>query len=49
MNDLEFQEHLAKMTIPELIECIAQLTESYAEHLTMLTHEILTRSMQRAN
>lgn len=48
MNDLEYQEHLATMTIPEIIEAIAQLTETYNEHLTMLTHEILIRSMQEA-
>lgn len=36
------------MTIPELIESIAKLTEAYNEHLTMLTHEILIRSMQQA-
>lgn len=48
MNDLEYQERLAQMTIPELIESIAKLTETYNEHLTMLTHEILIRSMQQA-
>lgn len=48
MSDLEQQEALAKMTIPELIESIARLTEIYNEHLTMLTHEILIRAMQEA-
>ena len=48
MNDLEYQEQLAQMTIPELIESIVKLTEIYNEHLTMLTHEILIRSMQQA-
>lgn len=48
MNDIEYQERLARMTIPEIIECIVQLTETYNEHLTMLTHEILIRSMQQA-
>lgn len=48
MGDLEQQEALAKMTIPELIESIVRLTEIYNEHLTMLTHEILIRSMQQA-
>jgi len=48
MNDLEYQESLAKMTIPELIESIVKLTETYNERLTMLTHEILIRSMQQA-
>lgn len=48
MNDLEYQEQLAQMTIPELIESIVKLTETYNEHLTMLTHEILIRSMQQA-
>lgn len=36
------------MTIPELIESIVQLTETYNEHLAILTHEILIRSMQQA-
>ena len=36
------------MTIPELIEGIVKLTETYNEHLAMLTHEILIRSMQEA-
>lgn len=48
MNDLEYQEQLAQMTIPELIESIVKLTETYNEHLTMLAHEILIRSMQQA-
>ena len=48
MGDLEQQEALAKMTIPELIESIVRLTEIYNEQLTMLTHEILIRSMQQA-
>lgn len=48
MGDLEQQEALAKMTIPELIESIVRLTEIYNEHLTMLTHVILIRSMQQA-
>lgn len=48
MGDLEQQEALAKMTIPELIESIVRLTEIYNERLTMLTHEILIRSMQQA-
>ena len=48
MGDLEQQEALAKMTIPELIESIVKLTEIYNEHLTMLTHEILIRAMQEA-
>lgn len=36
------------MTIPELIESIVQLTETYNEYLSILTHEILIRSMQQA-
>jgi len=48
MGDLEQQEALAKMTIPELIDSIVRLTEIYNEHLTMLTHEILIRAMQEA-
>lgn len=37
------------MTIPELIESITMLTEAYNENLTMLTHEILIREMQKSN
>ena len=48
MNDLEFQENLARMTVPEIIEAIVGLTETYNERLAMLTHEILIRSMQNA-
>lgn len=48
MSDLEYQEHLAKMTIPELIESIVDLTMKYNENLAALTHEILIRSMQQA-
>ena len=48
MTDLEYQEHLASMTIPEIISSIVKLTETYNEHLAMLTQEILIRSMQEA-
>lgn len=48
MTDLEYQEDLAKLTIPQLIERISRLTENYNKELTMLTHEILIRSMQQA-
>lgn len=36
------------MTVPELVESITRLTEAYNENLTMLTHEILIREMQKA-
>ena len=49
MPDLEYQERIARMTIPELIESITALTEAYNENLTMLTHEILIREMQKSN
>lgn len=48
MTDLEYQEDLAKLTIPQLIERISRLTENYNKELTMLTHEVLIRSMQQA-
>jgi hypothetical protein len=48
MNDLEYQEHISQMTIPELIGSITQLTEVYNEHLAMLTSELLIRLMQQA-
>ena len=48
MTDLEYQERIARMTIPELIESITALTEAYNENLTMLTHEILIREMQKS-
>ena len=48
MNDLEYQERIAKMTVAELIDGIVKLTEDYNSRLTMLTHEILIRSMQQA-
>ena len=48
MNDLEYQESLAHMTEAELIDAITKLTEVYSEHLAILTHELLVRSMQRA-
>lgn len=48
MSDLEYQEELSKMTIPEIIESIVKLTQSYNERLQMLTREILIRAMQEA-
>lgn len=48
MNDLEQQERLARMTVPELIEAISRLTEQYNNNLTMLTQELLIRHMQQA-
>ena len=48
MNDLELQESIARMTVPELIEAITRLNETYNERLTMLTQEILIRSMQHS-
>ena len=47
MSDLEYQESLARMTVPELVDCITKLTEDYNKHLTLLTQEILIRSMQQ--
>ena len=48
MPDLEYQKDLAKLTIPQLIERIARLTEKYNEELTLLTQEILIRIMQQS-
>lgn len=36
------------MTVPELIAAVTKLTEEYYEHLALITHEILIRSMQQA-
>ena len=48
MNDLELQERLSEMSIPEIIESITSITEIYTEYLAALTHEILIRAMQQA-
>ena len=48
MSDLEYQKDLARLTIPQLIERIARLTEKYNEELTLLTQEILIRIMQQS-
>lgn len=46
MSDLEYQKTLADMTVPELIDNIAKMTEDYKNHLEMITQEILIRAMQ---
>ena len=48
MNSLEQDEELAKLSVPEIIEHIAKLTEEYSASLTRLTHELLIRAMQQS-
>ena len=47
-RDLEIQETLAKMSVPEIIDAMTKLTEVYAEELAILTHELLIRAMELA-
>lgn len=48
MSDLQAQEELAKLSVPELIERISALTVEYAAAVERITCEILIRSMQQA-
>ena len=48
MSSLKEEEELAKLTIPQLIERITDLTAKYAEDLGRVTHELLIRAMQQA-
>lgn len=48
MSSLKDEEELAKLTIPQLIERITDLTAKYAEDLGRVTHELLIRAMQQA-
>jgi len=48
MSSLKDEEELAKLTIPQLIERITDLTAKYAEDLGCVTHELLIRAMQQA-
>ena len=48
MSSLKEEEELAKLTIPQLIERITDLTTKYAEDLGRVTHELLIRAMQQA-
>jgi hypothetical protein len=47
-SELKSNEELAKLTVPQLIERITELTVKYAEDLSRLTHELLIRAMQEA-
>ena len=48
-SKLEQQEALAKMSVPEIIEAMTKLTETYAAELATLTHELLIRAMELAD
>ena len=48
MSRLEQDEELAKLSVPELIERISELTAEYAASVKRITYEILIRSMQHA-
>lgn len=48
MSSLKDEEELAKLTIPQLIERVTDLTAKYAEDLGRIMHELLIRAMQQA-
>ena len=48
MNSFEQDEELAKLSVPQLIEKISELTTEYAAAVKRITYEILIRSMQQA-
>jgi len=48
MSNLERDEELAKLSVPQLIERISELTTEYAAAVERITCEILIRSMQQA-
>ncbi len=48
MNNLERDEELAKLSVPQLIEKISELTAEYAASVERITLEILVRAMQSA-
>lgn len=49
MSNLEQDEELAKLDVPQLIEKISTLTAEYAEAIGRITCEILIRNMQQAD
>ena len=48
MSNLEWDDELSKLTVPQLIEKISELTTDYAAAVERITCEILIRSMQQA-
>lgn len=48
MSSLKQDEELAKLSIPQIIERVSELTIEYAAAVERLNHEILIRIMQRA-
>lgn len=48
ISDLERDEELARLTIPQLIERISELTVDYSAAVGRVTREILIREMQQA-
>lgn len=48
MSSLKDEEALAKMSVPEIVDEITKLTETYATELESMTHELLIRAMQLA-
>nr|AHF24068.1 hypothetical protein [uncultured bacterium Contig643] len=47
-SDLERDEEMAKLSIPQLIEKITKLTEEYSAEIGRVSREILIRSMLMA-
>lgn len=45
MSSLEYDEELAKLSVPQLIERISALTADYAAAIERITYEILIRAM----
>lgn len=48
MSSLEFDEELARLTIPELVALVTKMTSEYAAALERVNCEILVRIMQQA-
>lgn len=48
MSDLERDEELAKLSVPQLVWRISQLTAEYTASIERITYEILIRAMQEA-
>lgn len=48
MSDLEQDEELARLSVPQLIEKISELTTQYNADLKRIMYEILIRAMQQA-
>lgn len=44
-SDLERDEEMAKLSVPQLIEKISKLTEEYSAEVSRILREILVRSM----